>query len=93
MSTAPVTMFSTAPAIAATLSKHSLKQVFQEVHFSLLHSVAKNCVAHKHQCTSFKEDNGNADADDLTDQVAVGIVRGMPDIMEAMQKAGKVVSL
>ena len=29
----------------------------------------------------------------LTDQVAVGIVGGMPDIIEAMQKAGKVVSL
>ncbi len=30
---------------------------------------------------------------DLTDQVAVGIVGGMPDIIEAMQKAGKVISL
>ncbi len=29
----------------------------------------------------------------LTDQVAVGIVGGMPDIIEAMQKAGKVISL
>ena len=29
----------------------------------------------------------------LTDQVAVGIVGGMPDIIEAMQKAGKVVCL
>ena len=29
----------------------------------------------------------------LTDQVAVGTVGGMPDIMEALQKAGKVVSL
>ena len=29
----------------------------------------------------------------LADQVAVGIVGGMPDIIEAMQKAGKVVCL
>lgn len=29
----------------------------------------------------------------LTDQVAVGIVGGMPDIIEAMQKATKVISL
>ena len=29
----------------------------------------------------------------LTEQVAVGIIGGMPDIIEAMQKAGKVVSL
>lgn len=29
----------------------------------------------------------------LTDQVAVGIVGGMPDIIEAMQKAEKVISL
>lgn len=29
----------------------------------------------------------------LSDQVAVGIVGGMPDIIEAMQKAGKVISL
>ncbi len=29
----------------------------------------------------------------LTDQVKVGIVGGMPDIIEAMQKAGKVISL
>lgn len=29
----------------------------------------------------------------LTNQVEVGIVGGMPDIIEAMQKAGKVVSL
>ncbi len=29
----------------------------------------------------------------LIDQVAVGIVGGMPDIIEAMQKAGKVISL
>lgn len=30
---------------------------------------------------------------ELTDQVAVGIVGGMPDIIEAMQKAEKVISL
>lgn len=29
----------------------------------------------------------------LTEQVSVGIVGGMPDIIEAMQKAGKVISL
>jgi sulfur relay (sulfurtransferase) complex TusBCD TusD component (DsrE family) len=29
----------------------------------------------------------------LTDQVEVGIAGGMPDILEAMQKAGKVISL
>lgn len=29
----------------------------------------------------------------LADQAAVGIVGGMPDIIEAMQKAGKVISL
>lgn len=29
----------------------------------------------------------------LTDQVSVGIVGGMPDIIEAMQKASKVISL
>lgn len=29
----------------------------------------------------------------LTEQVAVGIVGGMPDIIEAMQKAGKVICL
>ncbi len=29
----------------------------------------------------------------LTEQVAVGIVGGMPDIIEAMQKAGKVIHL
>jgi hypothetical protein len=29
----------------------------------------------------------------LIDKVAVGIVGGMPDIIEAMQKAGKVISL
>lgn len=29
----------------------------------------------------------------LTEQVAVGIVGGMPDIIEAMQKANKVISL
>ncbi|MCL4558995.1 MAG: DsrE family protein [Chloroflexi bacterium] len=29
----------------------------------------------------------------LGDQVAVGIVGGMPDIIEAMEKAGKVISL
>ncbi len=29
----------------------------------------------------------------LADRVAVGIIGGMPDIIEAMQKAGKVVSL
>ena len=29
----------------------------------------------------------------LADQVSVGIVGGMPDIIEALQKAGKVVSL
>jgi hypothetical protein len=29
----------------------------------------------------------------LTDSVEVGIVGGMPDIIEAMQKAGKVISL
>lgn len=29
----------------------------------------------------------------LTDQVAVGIIGGMPDIIEAMQKAEKVISL
>ncbi len=29
----------------------------------------------------------------LTDQVEVGIVGGMPDIIEAMEKAGKVISL
>jgi selenium metabolism protein YedF len=29
----------------------------------------------------------------LADQVAVGIVGGMPDIIEAMQKAGKVIHL
>lgn len=30
---------------------------------------------------------------DLTDKVKVGIVGGMPDIIEAMQKASKVISL
>lgn len=29
----------------------------------------------------------------LTDQVEVGIIGGMPDIIEAMQRAGKVISL
>lgn len=29
----------------------------------------------------------------LSDHVAVGVVGGMPDIIEAMQKAGKVISL
>ncbi len=29
----------------------------------------------------------------LTDQVEVGIVGGMPDIIEALQKAGKVIAL
>ncbi len=29
----------------------------------------------------------------LTDQVEVGIIGGMPDIIESMQKAGKVISL
>ncbi len=29
----------------------------------------------------------------LEDQVAVGIVSGMPDMIEAMDKAGKVISL
>lgn len=29
----------------------------------------------------------------LTDRVAVGIVGGMPDIIETMQKAGKVINL
>ena len=29
----------------------------------------------------------------LTDQVQVGIVGGMPDIIEALQRAGKVISL
>lgn len=29
----------------------------------------------------------------LTDQVVVGIIGGMPDIIDAMQKAGKIISL